>query len=55
MATLGSHVRKLKAVELVVQIERLKLAADRDLDMKSILARAKMVDEFTTKFEKGTT
>lgn len=51
MPTYPSHLRKLKAVELVVQVERMKDKADRDLDIDSIIERAKKLDVFTKEYQ----
>ena len=50
MGTRPSHLRKLRAVEIVVRIESLKAREDRELDLDTVLENAKRIDLFAVKF-----
>lgn len=47
MPTYPSHLRKLKAVEFAIQLERMKEKEKRDLSVDSIVATARTIDAFT--------
>lgn len=46
MATYPFHLRRLKAVKLVVRLESLKDKTDRELEIDKIVEKARTIDTF---------